>query len=261
MPKNRRGWTFLAVSGLVGVGLAGWAASASGLTVHDGMALFEAALDFLEKRPLLLFFGIMILPGMAFPLSPLLILGGVVFGAYFGVVGAVLVTQVAVCICMCWNYFAIAYPLRDLVERLVRRSDKPLPDLTGRGAKQVIFLVRAAPGVPFIVQNATLGLLRVPFVPYIIISTLVSICYTTGFVVSGKAVMDGNIALLGAGLVLLIAAGLLIRWLMRRTRNQSPGTADVQRTGSSTGEKGQVSSQAVPKKGERQGEEDQHAGQ
>lgn len=212
----------LALVGVSGIGFLGWMAWRFGWTLEDLKAAVDSVTGFLEARPKTLYLALMTIPVLGFPLSPLLILGGVVYGNTFGTIGSILVTQSAVCLAMFWAYLASAYPCRRLMEDLLKRFEVPLPDLSRKGYRQVIFLIRAAPGLPFAFQNISLGLIKVPLVPYMLISTPVSLCYTTGFVMSGKALLEGNVALLIGALVVLVVVGMGIRHLVKRQGGAPP---------------------------------------
>lgn len=194
----------------------------AGVTPEMAFALLERILQYLQDRPLLLFLGTALLPGLGMPSSPFIILSGVVYSERFGLVGAVALTQLAISICMTWTYFAVAYPLRSLMERILKYVKIPIPDLSRKGYREIIFIVRATPGLPFVFQNTLLGLLKVPLVPYLLISFAVSVLYVAGFVVFGKALIEGSFTLVMAAVVILVVAGLGIRTLLRR-RQKSKG--------------------------------------
>ena len=167
---------------------------------------------FLETRPLLLLLSIAILPGFSFPLSPLVIIAGGVIGERFGFWYAWFSIQAAVGVCCTWSYFAAAYPLRGVIRRMLQNAKFELPDFSAKGGYwKPAIIVRATPGIPFAFQNFSLGVLRVPFRDYLIISFLVQCFYVTGFIMSGQAFLSGNIKLLLMGIAILVVVGILIQ--------------------------------------------------
>ncbi|MGJ3243119.1 MAG: TVP38/TMEM64 family protein [Opitutales bacterium] len=203
---------------LIGGAAVAWLWS-MGVRLADVRDWAVAILDYLGERPLLLFAAILILPGFSFPISPLLVLAGAVFGERYGLGWAVLICIGTVSLCMAWTWWACAYPLRGLIQTLLRARGWSLPEVSERRMLQVAFLVRATPGIPFAIQNAVLGVMRMPFRPYILVSVAVQAVYTTGFVLSGEALFSGNLKLVVAGLAILVVASLAFRAVSRKRRS------------------------------------------
>ncbi|MFW5982706.1 MAG: TVP38/TMEM64 family protein [Candidatus Brocadiia bacterium] len=159
-----------------------------------------------------------LLPLLLFPVSPFFLLGGAAFGTW----GCLLITGIAMLIGL-----SLAYCLA----RILRRRIKP--DETRRyraeekwrreGSWLFIFLVRIAPG-PVGAKSYLLGMLAVPFLPYIIVSWGVSMIYGLGLILLGESVVAGEYGGAVAGTVLLIVVGGGL-WLLRermRAKQQLP---------------------------------------
>ena len=219
---------FMLLGGFAGLVLL--AAFASGFAVRMGydldwmLAGLKSLMLALEAKPELLYLGTAFLPGVGFPLTPFMVAGGVVYGRDFGTFGAILITQSAILICMVWSYFVAAYPFRRLIESIIRAFGFAMPALTRTGYIQAIFLVRATPGIPFQVQNFSLGVTRAPFWLYLLISTPVSVCYTSGFVISGTAILEGNVLRIVYGVVIIVLVSAVVRYVYRRAQPSRPET-------------------------------------
>jgi uncharacterized membrane protein YdjX (TVP38/TMEM64 family) len=85
-----------------------------------------------------------------------------------------------------------------------------------RNLLKLTLLLRITPGVPLVIQNYTLGLLAVPFVPYLLISVPINGLFVTGFVLTGGAIFEGSLGAAIAGISLLIAASIALKMIRRR---------------------------------------------
>jgi uncharacterized membrane protein YdjX (TVP38/TMEM64 family) len=97
------------------------------------------------------------------------------------------------------------------VER--RRWRLPLP--SSGTTFHLVLILRIVPGLPFWVQSYLLGLLRAPFLPYMIVSTLVPAGYLTGMILCSTALLQGRreVAWFAFGAILLI--GTVLHWLRK----------------------------------------------
>ena len=87
------------------------------------------------------------------------------------------------------------------------------------------------PGVPLVVQHYVLGLLAVPFLPYILISVPINGVFVIGFVLTGGAIFEGRAGAAIFGVAVLVAAVVLLRLLRARVKpaksEKAPAVADV----------------------------------
>jgi len=124
-------------------------------------------------------------------------------GAGSVVVCAILATVVNVAL----SYWVAARGLRPLMERLMKWLGYDLPKMPEGTAWEAALLVRIVPGTPFFLQSYLLGLARVPFGIYMVVSSLVPAAYIIGTILAGDALMRGDKgALAAAGLVFALAA-------------------------------------------------------
>lgn len=203
----------LALLILTVVAAVAWLAHTLGLT-----ALAQRAVEHLRTLGAPVFFLAMAtLPAIGFPLLPFAVAAGPAFGPELGVAGVIVCAVGAVAVNVALSYLVAARLLRGPACALVRRFGYPLPQLDPRHGWLVTLLVRVVPGPPFWVQSYALGLLRVPFRAYLVISTLVPAGYLSAAILLGDALLQGRPrqALLAAAMFGFAAAGFVLarRWL------------------------------------------------
>jgi uncharacterized membrane protein YdjX (TVP38/TMEM64 family) len=181
--------------------------------VEWALAMKEPVLAWCRSHPIALFAAIAILPGFGFPASPLLILAGAVWGSDLG---ACFIAIAATALNMAWTYAAAAGPARRLVARILGSRWDRWRNMDRRNLLKLTLLLRITPGLPLVVQNYTLGLLAVPFVPYLLISIPINGLFVTGFVLTGGAIFEGSLGAAIAGLSILIAASFAVKIVRRR---------------------------------------------
>lgn len=181
------------------------------------MALFTDGFAYLESNPWALILCLLFLPGIGFPVSPLLILTGIVFGERFGIVNACIIGVCTQTFCSTWTYALAAGPLRGFLLRTILR-DRPIPDLTRRNAWRLGVLLRITPGIPYAMQNIVLGVVKLPFLVYLTVSIPIQSLYAIGFMVSGGAIFQGEIGLAITAFAFLIVIILVARIYQSRKR-------------------------------------------
>jgi uncharacterized membrane protein YdjX (TVP38/TMEM64 family) len=211
-PPSRR-WIGSALLVLAVVVAGTWLAHAFGLA-----ALTQRAVENLRTLGAPAFFLAMAtLPAIGFPLLPFAIAAGPAFAPELGVAGVIGCAVGAVSLNVALSYFVAARLLRGPIQALVRRFGYIVPELDPRHAWLATLLVRVVPGPPFWVQSYALGLLRVPFRAYLVVSTLVPAGYLSAAILLGDAVLQGRPrqALLAAAVFGVAAAGFALtrRWL------------------------------------------------
>jgi uncharacterized membrane protein YdjX (TVP38/TMEM64 family) len=213
----------LAGGGLVlGAGLAmvAWKMGVDGAMLKGW---WKAAEEFLMSRPLWLFAGLVILPGLPVPTSALLVLAGTVWRDRPVVACALALTGLA--LNMAWTYWFAARPARGLVEKALAASTIRVPELPKGNQLQLLLALRLTPGVPFFFQNYLLGFLRVPFWLYLPVSLGCNGLISCGLVLSGAGLAGGNFmpAVTGAGLIVL---GLVVVQVIRQKLGSKSGDAE-----------------------------------
>jgi len=208
-----------------GVALLAWKMGVNGIMLKEGWKQMEG---FLTDRPRLLFAALVVLPALPIPTSALLFLAGTVWRDR--PVTACAVCLVAMALNMSWTYWLAAYPGRRLVEKLLAMTSLRVPDFQRGNDQRLILILRLTPGIPFFLQNYSLGFFRVPFRLFLPLSIGCSGIISCGVVLSGAGVADGNltplltgIALIGLGMVLV----QMIRQRLAREKTQDCKTQDA----------------------------------
>jgi uncharacterized membrane protein YdjX (TVP38/TMEM64 family) len=198
-PARFSPWTKLILLTLVAVGVAICALHWAG-----AKALIDAGVVRLRAAGPLVFFSAMaLLPAIGFPLLPFTVAAGPVFGPTMGVGSVIACAILAVMANVALTHWLAARALRPLVSRLVGRLGYRLPQSQAETAWQVVTLVRLAPGLPFWTQSYLLGLMRIPFLAYMVVSTLIPAGYIVAVVLFGDALWDGR------GKTVALSVGLL----------------------------------------------------
>ena len=154
------------------------------------------------------------------PLSPFLLLAGALFTNRYGIPAAIALCYSAMVLSMIWTYFVSAYPMRKLFEKMVALFSDKFPEIPEAHKSKVAMIIRITPGIPFFLQNYFLGVSRVPFGKYLLISMLIQALYTPAFVVGGGAIFEGKAGLAIAAVSIFIILAIVLHWL----RNRNPET-------------------------------------
>lgn len=180
-------------------------------------ALLEAGMDFLKQNPWALVLAVATLPGIGFPISPLLLLFGVVLAPRYGMIPTCAIGIAAQSFCTTWTYLLSSGPLRGVLKKIVSRK-RELPQLTHKNAIQLCLIMRITPGIPYALQNVVLGVVGMRAKPYLLVSIPITAMWTIGFIVTGGAIFKGHAGLAIAGVLLLVAMILLTKMLRQKTR-------------------------------------------
>jgi len=166
--------------------------------------------------PFVLFAALVLLPGFGFPSSALLLLAGATWGSSWT---SCALAMAATALNMSWTYLVAAGPASSLVARLLGTRWDSWRSLGQNDRIRLAILLRVTPGVPLFVQNYVLGLLAVPFLPYILISVPLNGIYVVGFVLTSGAIFEGHLGKAFFGLAVLVAAILVLRLLRARFKS------------------------------------------
>jgi uncharacterized membrane protein YdjX (TVP38/TMEM64 family) len=173
---------------------------------------------YLETHPWIFFFALVFLPGLPVPITALSFTAGVVWRQQ--PLTACLLFLLALVLNLTWTYWLAAGPGRRLIETFLRFTSIKLPELPQISPMGLILVTKLTPGVPLFFQSYTLGLLRVPFRWYLLVSMLCNGILGTGAVLSGVGLGDGKLmpAISGISLVALAAVltQLTRKWLQKR---------------------------------------------
>jgi len=167
--------------------------------------------------PFVLFAALVLLPGFGFPSSILLVVAGATWGNSKWTACAL--AMAATALNMSWTYLLAAGPASSLVARLLGTRWDRWRSLDQNDRIRLAILLRVTPGVPLFVQNYVLGLLAVPFLPYILIP--LNGIYVVGFVLTGGAIFKGSLGGTFFGVAVLVAAILVLRLLRARFKSST----------------------------------------
>lgn len=170
---------------------------------------------FLEANPWSLIAVLATLPGLGFPISPVLVLFGVVLTPRYGMPATLALAFAAQGFCTTWTYALAAGPLRELLTGYVLRH-RELPELTEGNTIRLGLFLRLTPGIPYALQNIVLGILGMRLRPYLLVSLPTTSLWTAGFVITGGAIFKGNLAWAITGSILLIVLVLATRMWSRK---------------------------------------------
>lgn len=174
-----------------------------------------------DAGPGIFFAAMAVLPAVGFPMLAFTLAAGPVFVPTLGAGWVIAWSLAAVMVNLLLTYWLADRALRPMVGRLLTCFDIRLPDLPAGGAWQLALIVRLTPGPPFWLQSYVLGLMRVPFVPYLVVSTGVMAGCIVALVCGGAAIAQGSgrLAFTSLGVVVVTVAALqLVRQRTNRRR-------------------------------------------
>ncbi len=169
-----------------------------------------------DAGPGIFFVAMALLPAVGFPLLAFTLAAGPVFGPTLGTIGVIGWSLTAVMVNLLLTYWLANRALRPLVSRLFAYYEFTLPESIAGGAWQLALIVRVTPGPPFWVQSYLLGLIRMPLVPYLVVSMLVMTGFIVALVAGGDAIMQGNGRLAFAAIGFL-AVSIAVLQLLRKS--------------------------------------------
>ncbi|GHC06762.1 TVP38/TMEM64 family protein [Cerasicoccus arenae] len=148
-----------------------------------------------------------ILPLFAFPASPLLML----IGYYYGPVYGMIVAMIGIAINDTLAYWVARSFLRGPLLRLLERRKIKVPAVPDEDEIRVIALLRITPGTPLFLQSYLLGLAKVSYWRYILVSVPIQALHAAGFVVFAGAIFEGSVGMIVFAVFLLIAIVIIFR--------------------------------------------------
>jgi len=174
-----------------------------------GVLMQRVVLELRTLGPVVFFTAMAILPALGFPLLPFALAAGPVFSPILGTGGVVACAIAAVSLNVSLSYLLAATVFRPPVQWLVRRLGYQLPDPSQHNPWLITLLLRVVPGPPFWMQSYVLGLVRVRFRAYIVVSTVVPAGYLASAIIFGDAMVHGKAgaAFVAASLFVVIGTG------------------------------------------------------
>jgi len=175
----------------------------------------DLVLAWCRENPIYLFTAIAILPGVAFPVAPLLLLAGAVWGAN---PLSCLIALSAVCINITWTHWIATGPMRGILARFMGNRWQRWAEMPRDSHWKIACMLRITPGVPLFMQNYLIGLLGVPLIYSLALAIPITGGYVCGFVLTSGAIFEGRVGMLVLGLSLLAAASLFVHLLKKKLR-------------------------------------------
>lgn len=196
------------------------------LSRHYGVrAQMERVVESIRAAgPVPFFVAMALLPAVGFPLSAFTLVAGPVFGPTMGIGLVILCAIGAMTFNVALAYWVAARGLRPTVSRLVLWLGYRLPDqIQPHAAWPAILILRIVPLTPFCVQSVLLGLARVPFGPYMLVSVIVPSAYAAAMITMGDALMRGDTWAIAAAGAMFVVVGVVLHVLRKRFQAR-PGT-------------------------------------
>lgn len=172
------------------------------------------SVKFLENVPLFYYtLAIAILPIFMMPITPIFILAAA--RAQYGNLWEVLFfCWVGVSINIIVSYF-IASKFGDFVREKFEKRGINVPEIPESYQCELVFLLRMIPGNPISVQNYMLGLAKVDFAKYVIVSIPIHMLHSFVYIYFGDGIFTGKIGTLISGGVFLAMLAIISRVLKR----------------------------------------------
>ena|GEM_PF-1498923 len=175
-----------------------------------------------EEHSMFLLLAIAILPGLGLPSSPFLVLCGALTEKTGSTAWACLLTAFALWVNALWMFLFAAYPGRRIIEGILQRMSKKLPDLPQMQGVRLAIILRVTPGVPLTVQNYLLGISGISLKNYLLVSIPVMGLWAVGFVVFGEGLLEGDSKMIIVGVGLLVGFSLTARMIAKRHGLKKP---------------------------------------
>ncbi len=182
--------------------------------------------EFLKVRPWVLVGALVVLPFFPVPVSALLVLAGVVWRQQ--PVMACGIALGAMTLNMALGYWVAARPGRGIVEKFLAGWKVSVPVVPPGQDLKLVVLLRLTPGLPFFIQNYTLGFLRVPFRMFLPVSFFCVALPMAGMVLGGAGMASGSWMPFVAGAGLLVAGFVGVRFARSALGGKTKGTAPRQ---------------------------------
>ena len=183
--------------------------------VLDNWSLFK---KFLLDNGFWLFVALAILPGFILPCAPFLFLFGI-WGTKYGTSLACAISVLALSLNLVWTYWLAHGIGRSFIDKLLKRFKYRIPELPPNNLTQWAIILRLTPGIPFIFTNYALGLLKIPFSKYLLVSIPIVAITDCGFVLASAGIFGGSWKFIWSGVSILIIMILIGRTVSKKQNN------------------------------------------
>jgi uncharacterized membrane protein YdjX (TVP38/TMEM64 family) len=204
----------IAAGGVLACGLAAWWLRSRGYDVHEGFDWVLAWVRGLGPWP---FFTLMtLLPAIGAPLSIFTLTAGPLFAPVMGLPMVVLLALLSLAVNLALTYALARWMLRPWLERLCVWLGFGIPEVAENDRRALVLLVRVTPGTPYMLQSYLLGMAKIPFALYFMISWAVVSLYACAFILFGDALVQGRGKQVLLAASLFVALTVAVRFLRKR---------------------------------------------
>lgn len=184
-----------------------------------------------DMGPVPFFLAMAVLPVIGFPVTPFYLLAGATFGVPFSLAG----TALSQALNLFLAYWLARRYLRGMIEKLVERANYQIPEVQPKNYVNFSILVKIAPGPPNFLKSFILGLARIPFGVFFIVSWPTTMGFAVGVIIFGDSLVDRDVgqAILGFALMIAFLVGIKIAatyYTKRRGLHDAEGVADEDRS-------------------------------
>jgi uncharacterized membrane protein YdjX (TVP38/TMEM64 family) len=220
---RKRHWVMLGVSVAVIAAAAVLLADRYDLRVHMARVVQMVR----DAGPVPFFTAMALLPAVGFPLSGFTLVAAPVFAPTIGLGMVVVCALVAITANVALSYWLASSAMRPVAEWVVRKLGYRLPVVDAKTAWMAILVLRIVPLTPFSLQGILLGLARVPFGPYMLVSVTIPSVYAVAVITLGDALMRGDPWAIGGAAVLFVVIGVVLHILRKRFQADSAAALKV----------------------------------
>ena len=167
--------------------------------------------------PAWFFLAFAFLPAFGVPLSLFTLTAAPTFAGEIGLGRVIVFSAISMAFNLALSYWMARHALRPVIEALVRKLGYRLPQVAPGDHVSLSIVLRVVPGPPYAVQSYILGLAKVRFTPYMIVSFIGQYGWALAAIFFGDALMKGGAGKTGfLAISLLVALIIGTRMLRRR---------------------------------------------
>ncbi|MDF9832609.1 putative membrane protein YdjX (TVP38/TMEM64 family) [Ereboglobus sp. PH5-5] len=125
-------------------------------------------------------------PAIGMPISLFNITAGLVFVPKLGIFWTSLFAALSLMCANAISYWLARYAMRPVIERLIKKLGYKLPVIPSDEHITACLFLRVVPGPPYVIQSYILGLAKVRFLPYMVVSFLGQYGWAFAMIFLGK---------------------------------------------------------------------------
>jgi uncharacterized membrane protein YdjX (TVP38/TMEM64 family) len=199
------------------------------LTIGLGFLFFHEEIQTLlsmiisdQAHPAVLIGCFLILPMMFFPITALLVVIGIRFDAFAGMLIMFMVMPAH----LLFSFFVVRSIFGSRIERFARKKNHAIFNIPANRRFGFVFFFMAVPGLPYAVKNYLLPVSGIPFREYFLISWLVNGVMGIPFVILGHAASTWSIHMVLIYLLLLVAVYFIAKQVRKKYAHTIGSVAD-----------------------------------